>query len=261
MTPPYNDLWAAINVFRIDVASTDSGAADPKKCGGSGASPRTYFDATFCGDGTIQRLLTVNTNTVHTVVNKLFPQAHMIMVIVNSTVYGGSGGGVATFSLAQGANEIALHEMGHAAFGFVDEYEYYSGCGVDSPGSHDHFSGGEPSQQNDTINANRATTKWADLITASTPAPTTQNANCAECDPQANPLPANNVGLYEGAWFYHCGIYRAQFTCRMRALGNPYCAVCLRMIRRTLSPHLPAGGKIRAAGRAIHKKKEETNVS
>jgi hypothetical protein len=47
----------------------------------------------------------------------------MIMVMVNTTEYGGSGGDVATFSLAAGAQEIGLHEMGHTAFGFADEYE------------------------------------------------------------------------------------------------------------------------------------------
>src|SRR5205807_343476 len=53
-TAPFDALAEGINVFRIDVASTDSGADDPVACGGTGASPRTYFDATFCGDGQIQ---------------------------------------------------------------------------------------------------------------------------------------------------------------------------------------------------------------
>jgi hypothetical protein len=237
-TAPYDELWCAINVYRIDVASTDSGAADPVACGGTGASPHTYFDATFCGDGQIRRLLTVNNGTVHNVVNGLMPQAQMILVIVNSTIYGGSGGGVATFSLAAGADEIALHEMGHTAFGFADEYESYAGCGVDPPGSHDHYTGGEPGQPNVTIDTNRATNKWNVLVTASTPMPTTQNANCAQCDPQANPYPAATVGTYEGAYYYHCGAFRPQFNCRMRALGNPFCAVCQSVIRATLAPFM-----------------------
>ena len=32
-TAPYTDLWCGINVFRIDVVSTDSGADDPATCG------------------------------------------------------------------------------------------------------------------------------------------------------------------------------------------------------------------------------------
>jgi IgA peptidase M64 len=234
-TPPFDELWCALNIFRVDVTSTDSGADDPAACGGSGATARTYFDASFCNNG-IRRLLVCNDATVHTVVNAQVPQAHMIMVIVNSTVYGGSGGGVATFSLAPGANEIGLHEMGHTAFGFADEYEYYAGCGVDV--GHDHYAGGEPSQPNVTKDSNRATNKWRDLVAAATPMPTTSNADCSKCDPQGNPLPASTVGAYEGAFYYHCGAFRAQFNCRMRALGNPYCAVCQRVIRQTLAPFM-----------------------
>ena len=48
--------------------------------------------------------------------------------VVNSTIYGGSGGSVGTYSLAGGATEIAIHEMGHTAFGLADEYPYYAGA-------------------------------------------------------------------------------------------------------------------------------------
>jgi IgA Peptidase M64 len=238
--PPFDSLWNAINVYRIDVASSDSGAADPTACGGTGLAPHTYFDASFCNNG-IQRLLEVNDATVHDIVNTWMPQAHMIMVLVNSQVYGGSGGSVATVSLAPGAEEIALHEMGHTAFTFADEYEYYAGCGVDAPGTHDRYpGGGEPAQPNITANANRATNKWASLVAAATPMPTTRNANCSVCDPQGNPFSATTVGAYEGAGYYHCGLYRPQFDCRMRALNNPYCAVCQSEIRKVVTPFLPA---------------------
>jgi len=235
-TAPFGELWSALNIYRIDVASTDSGTDDPSACGGTGATARTYFDASFCNSG-IRRLLEVNEATVHSVVNAQMPQANMIMVIVNSTVHGGSGGSIAVFSLAPGGNEIGLHEMGHTAFGFADEYEYYAGCGSGETG-HDHYTGGEPSQPNVTKDANRATNKWRDLVLVATPMPTTLNKNCAQCDPQDNPLTADTVGAYEGAFYNHCGAYRPQFNCRMRALGFPYCAVCQQVIRRTLAPYM-----------------------
>src|SRR5262252_2284233 len=109
-TAPFDQLWPAINVHRVDVASTDTGAADPVACGGTGATPKTYFDATFCGDGQIRRLLTVNTTTARSVATAQVPQMHMTIVIVNSTIYGGSGGQVAVFSKAANAQEIAIHE-------------------------------------------------------------------------------------------------------------------------------------------------------
>src|SRR5438067_1652083 len=61
-TAPFSDLWCAVNVYLVDVASTESGADDPTTCGdgstGSGTMVATYFDATFCGDGQTRRLLT-----------------------------------------------------------------------------------------------------------------------------------------------------------------------------------------------------------
>jgi len=237
-TPPYDEMWCGINIYRIDVSSTDSGAADPVACGGTGYAPHTYFDATFCGDGKIQRLLTVNNGTVHDVVNAQLPQAHMIMVIVNSTEYGGSGGSVATFSLASGADEIGLHEMGHTAFGFADEYCYYQGCGIDT--DRNNYSGSEPGQPNITTDTNRTTIKWGSLIAASTALPTMSNPDCTQCNNGPNPVSADTVGAFEGAGYYHCGLYRGQYACRMRALGNPYCAVCQQVIRQTLAPYMPS---------------------
>src|SRR6202140_3761035 len=198
-TPPFDRLRTAINIYRVDVTSTDSGAKDPVVCGGTGANPHTYFDASFCINN-IRRLLVANNATVLSVVGAQVPQWHMAMVAVNSNVYGGSGGAVATFSKAAGAMEIALHEMGHTAFRFADEYEYYAGCGIDV--GHDHFPGSEPSQPNVTIDTNRATIKWRNLIQATTPLPTTANANCANCDPQPSPVSAGTVGAFEGADYY-----------------------------------------------------------
>jgi hypothetical protein len=158
------------------------------------------------------------------------------VVIVNSTIWGGAGGSIATSCIAGGWENVVLHELGHAAFGLADEYEYWAGCGVDV--GHDNYTGGEPSQPNVTTNTNRATIKWGDLILATTPLPTTSNADCSVCDPQANPFPPDTVGAYEGAKYYHCGIYRPQYNCMMRNLTS-FCAVCQEQIMDTLQPYMP----------------------
>jgi hypothetical protein len=231
---PFDELQCAFNVFRIDVASTDSGADDPASCGGTGAAPATYLDASFCGGG-IRRLLLVNADTVMDVANTEVPQWHQILVIVNSPIWGGAGGSIGTTSTAAGWENIAIHEFGHAAFGLADEYEYWEGCGRDK--DRDAYPGGEPSEPNATIDGNRATIKWRDLVIASTPAPTTRNADCTLCDPQPNPVSSGTVGAFEGARYYHCGVYRPEFDCMMRSL-RPFCAVCRRRIRATLSPYM-----------------------
>jgi IgA peptidase M64 len=236
-TPPFSDVLAsgplsnAINVFRIDVKSTDSGADDPTECGGTGATPATFFDASFCNYG-VQRLLLVDQDAVLDVVDRSVPEHHAIVVLVNSTIYGGSGGAIAVASLAAGANELALHELGHSPFGLADEYEYYLGCGVDV--DRDVHPATEPAEPNVTID-DTAATKWPGLIT--TGVPTTTNANCTVCDPLA--VDPGGVGTFEGAHYYHCKAYRPQFNCRMRALGHGFCAVCQERIRQTLTPFLP----------------------
>jgi IgA Peptidase M64 len=236
-TPPYGANWQAINVYRIDVASTDSGAADPTACGGTGAAPATYFDASFCNGG-IQRLLEVNDTTVHTVVNDYLPTAQAIMVLVNSDIYGGSEtlgpGGIGVFSANSESAQIGLHELGHT-FGLADEYPTWAGCGSGESG-HNTYTGGEPTQPNVTANTNRTTLKWREFVDASTAIPTTSNPNCDDCDPRTtSPVPAGTVGAFEGAYYNHCGAYRPEFTCMMQTLGVPYCTVCEAVIAANLS--------------------------
>ena len=242
-TAPFGDLWCGINIHRVDVVSTDSGADDPATCGdlstGSGAFARTYFDSTFCSGNLVRRLLTCDSVSARNVAQAQVPEVHMTLVVVNSTMYGGSGGAVATFSTAAGAAEIAMHEMGHTAFGFADEYEYYAGCGSGETG-HNVYAGGEPVEPNVTIDTQRNSIKWKAILSSQTDAlPTTSNADCTQCDTQSNPRAANYVGVYEGARYFHCGCYRAAYDCRMRSLGNPFCGVCQKVIRDTLSPYLP----------------------
>lgn len=234
-TPPFDALQTAFNVYRVDVASTDSGADDPAACGGTGAVAATFFDASFCNAG-IRRLLLVDTPSVVNVVNGQVPQWHQILVVVNSPIWGGAGGTIGTTSTAGGWEGIAIHEMGHAAFGLADEYEYWAGCGVDT--TQDTYAGPEPTQPNITADSNRATIKWRDLVLASTPMPTTSNADCTQCDSQPSPVPAGTVGAFEGAGYFHCGLFRPEFDCMMRNLSG-FCAVCRRRIRETLAPFIP----------------------
>ena len=228
-TAPFDEVWDEINVFRINVASTDSGADDPAACGGTGATPRTYFDSSFCNNG-IQRLLVADSGLALRVANDNVEAVHMVVMLVNSTVYGGSGGSIAVCSMAPTAIEIALHEMGHTAFGLADEYSSYVGCGAAND-NNNNYGIFEPSEPNVTRNTNRQTLKWRNFVDPATPLPTTQNADCTQCDPQPNPVSASTVGLFVGAHYFHCGAYRPQFNCRMRNLGQPFCAVCQQRIR------------------------------
>lgn len=237
-TAPFKDLQCAFNVYRIDVASNESGADDPEECEGTGATPATYFDGTFCtGNPPIKRLLHVNTQSVRDVVEEEIPQWHSILVIVNSPIYGGAGGAIATTSTSPGWENIPLHEIGHSTFGLADEYQSWASCGEEG---HDNYAGAEPASPNVTTNIDRATIKWKELILPATPLPTTDNPDCGSCDFQPNPVSDDTVGAFEGARYYHCDIYRPQYSCMMRNYA-PFCAVCQKAIIQTLTPYLPAG--------------------
>ena len=231
-TPPFDELSPAINIFRVNVSSTDSGADDPVATGGTGATVRTYFDATFGANG-IRRLLVCNTTTALQVAAAQVPEFTVAVVVVNSTIYGGSGGGVATYSLAGGATEIAIHEMGHTAFGLADEYPYYAGG---NETGHDHHPAGEPSEPNVTTNIDRNTLKWRWAVASTTAVPTMSNPNCSQVDSRPSPVPTGTVGLFEGAHYYHCGGYRPEYDCKMRNLGVPFCRVCRQAIWNRISP-------------------------
>lgn len=233
-TPPFDVMAGAINVFRIDVASRDSGADDPVRCGGTGATARTFFDATFCANNTA-RLLVVNQETALRTARRQVPRNRVGMVIVNSPIFGGSGGDVAVFSVAQHAFEIGVHELGHTFFGLADEYSTLRGCDSGETG-HDTFAGREPRKVNTTRETNPARIKWRNLITPGTAVPTTRNADCRRCDPQPSPVPPGTVGLFEGSGYFHCGLFRPEFDCKMRTLGKPFCAVCSAEIIRRLNP-------------------------
>jgi hypothetical protein len=239
-TAPYDGSWNRVNVHRVDVHSTDAGADNPLACGdgsapagGAATTVKTYFDSSFCNSG-IRRLLVCDAGLAVTTANGQVSNWDAILVVVNSTEYGGSGGQVAVYSLAAAAIEIALHEMGHSAFGLADEYEYYAGCSSGEAG-HDQHAASEPSEPNVTIEKDRAKIKWRHLILPATAIPTTSNADCTKCDTQANPAAVGTIGIFEGAHYAHCGAFRPAFDCRMRTIGQPFCALCQEVIRKKLT--------------------------
>lgn len=234
ITPPYDELFCGINVHRIDVVSTDSGADDPGCAGGAATTVNTYFDATFCtifAGNPLDRLLSVDATLALSVASAQVPLRHQVLCIVNSSKYGGSGGAIATCSTDVSAAKIAIHEIGHSAYGLADEY---GGDGSATPA-------GEPPEPNVTRDTNRATNKWRALIAATTPMPSQCDASCATstCVSPSTPPIAGAVGTYEGAKYSDCNVYRPLPSCYMRDYG-PFCPVCTSVIRQTLQPFQPA---------------------
>ncbi|HUP20801.1 MAG TPA: M64 family metallopeptidase [Gemmatimonadota bacterium] len=250
LQPDLGPMMAAVNVHKVNVASDQSGAGNPAACGdgspGSGANPRTYFDATYCGDGELRRTLTVDVELVMDTANAAVPLWNVILLIVNATESGGTAqGSVATVDLSGGWLGTAVHELGHAAFDLADEYAYRIGPDAAEP-AQDQYAGAEPPEANITTVRDRPDLKWRHLVPPHVPVPTMENLDCSVVDRSPNLLSgedANAVGLFEGAGYFHCGIYRPAFDCMMRSSLGRFCAVCRESIHdrlRLVMPPLPA---------------------
>ena len=195
-TPPYSDYRAFFNAYAVAVASAESGADHPSR----GVYRDTYFDAAYDCAG-IERLICLGgEGRLDTVLRDVFPEYDVVLVVVNDPEYGGSGGRFAVASTHGAAAEIAVHEVGHSFAGLSDEYGG-TGRGFDS--------------WNTTTTTDRARVPWRVWVEDETPLPT----------PDADAY-TGVVGLFEGAAYADFGAYRPERFCKMRALGDPFCAVC-----------------------------------
>jgi hypothetical protein len=240
--PWFPALGQAINVFRLNVASNQSGADDPATCGdgsaGAGTTAATYFDATFCNDG-IRRCLSGDETLARSTLDAEVPEWHTAAVLVNTTQRGGcANGDVFWTAISDDWKDVVMHELGHASFGLADEYHYWEGCSSGET-DRDHAPAGEPFQRNVTTATDRASLKWGYFVAPTTPIPTMVNPDCSQCDDRPNVLPDDTtIGLYEGAKYYHCDRFRPAYTCRMRNSGQAYCRVCVDAIADVLADFL-----------------------
>lgn len=222
---PFDTMASALNIFRLDVWSTQSGADR------NGTKVATYFDAYFAQDP--QRLLLVDavlvTDTVEAALSDAAAgaHAHKIVVIVNTVFDGGSGGisaGVAVASRAVSARTV-VHELGHL-FGLVDEYDT---VGPDSISNWSHVPPSPPAPPksqvpNLSMSYALADLPWADLVDAQTPLPTDGYSQATWSTVGAFAV-ADSVGSN----------YRPQSRCRMRyAETGSFCTVCERHIEQAL---------------------------
>ncbi|WP_236573309.1 M64 family metallopeptidase [Streptomyces sp. GS7] len=204
---PYGTYQKLFNVWSVDAVSAESGVSgDP----GKDVSRNTALGAHFWCDG-VERLLCIDQQKVDAYVAKA-PQADLVLVLANSTKYGGAGyneasptlgyEGISTASAhGKNADQVAIHETGHSLGKLADEYSY---PGV--PG-YEQYTGPEMPQPNSSIlNADAMAagrTKWFRWLGAASP-------------------DGGAVGTYEGGNFYVKGLYRPTEDSLMRSLGKPF---------------------------------------
>ncbi len=178
---PFKNYQEFFNVFTIKVPSNESGAAmNPNNL------IDNYFGSTFGYAGIERLLVPTKTASITNVLANNFPLYDQAFMIVNSSIYGGSGGLVPTASTHSSSSEIAIHEMGHSFSNLADEY----------------WAGAQYAREaiNMTQETNTANLKWK------------------------NWLGDFGIGLYpyeeSPTW------QRPHQNCKMRYLGVPFCSVC-----------------------------------
>lgn len=121
---PFSSYKDKFNVYAIKVISNASGAGNSRS-----ELIDNYFGSTFYADGITARALAVcYTAKAYELTNYYTPKCDMRVVLVNSTVYGGTGGSLAVSSLHPALKDIVAHELGHSFGGLADEY--WPGAGV-----------------------------------------------------------------------------------------------------------------------------------
>ncbi len=201
---PYASYKSLFNVWAVDAVSRESGVSgDPGKDVVKDTALRSAF---FC-DG-VERLLCVDTGRVESYAAKA-PAADLVVVLSNSTKYGGAGyndvvskvgyDGIATASSDHPkSDQIAVHETGHSLGKLADEYQY------DEYGT---YTGAEPAEANITkLSADEMTAqrqKWYRWIGRTSP-------------------DGGTVGAYEGGGYYPKGLFRPTDNSIMRTLGREF---------------------------------------
>ncbi|RJQ85560.1 M64 family metallopeptidase [Amycolatopsis panacis] len=213
---PYQSYRKQFNIWQVNVVSPDSGVSnDPDQ----GIQRNTALGSYFWCDG-IERLLCVNETKANQYAAAA-PDVDQVLVLANSTKYGGAGGGVATSSGGNASSsQIVAHELGHSIGGLADEYDY-GDCDPREPA--------EPNATaltEDQMRSQQA--KWYQYL--------------------GKPSPdGSTVGAYEGSRYCQTGMYRPSADSLMRTLGKPFNppstdAMIAGFYREapSLAPHRPA---------------------
>lgn len=184
----------------------DTAAQSDPKAAGAGIFVSTAFDGKFC-TSQIHRLVTINSSKIYAAASA-FPGWDQLVVLLNDSVYGGSGGSIAVTTTNSNAKLIVIHEYGHTFHDLADEYTSaypgYPACSDISPSNN--------CEVNVTNQTDSSMIKWRSWFTPSIPIPT--------------PAGTAGIGLFEGARYQTSGVYRPQNSCGMRSLGAQFCSIC-----------------------------------
>jgi hypothetical protein len=264
-TPPFKQRRSDFNVWAIAPASAMTGVSRP--------STNNYVDSplgvSFDAFRSERYVLTSENKSMRRIASSA--PYDFVQILTNTETYG--GGGIYRLYATTSANSewssyVFIHEFGHHFAGLADEY-YTSSVSYQSPQVLK-----EPYEPNVTINTDRNTLKWRDLVDQSTPLPTpwpkeaydkhsyasqevrAQMRKDKVAEAQMNALFRSgqttveqlfskakfrdSIGLFEGANYQPEGTYRSQQNCMMFTRSNHFCKVCANAIEQVIDEYTQA---------------------
>lgn len=195
LNAPFSDYQGFFNATALFFASEQSGTDQPN----NNIQVKTYFEATQHGsDGRL--LYGDGAKVEREVAGALTPDAHeLIIVLVNTPLYGGAGGSIAWASAGNRlASELALHEIGHSFANLQDEY-------VDSVVAKDFPTTNSEFRNSAHVTDSLSRIPWQDWM--------------GYADGELGV-----IGTYEGGYYRSNGIWRATQNSKMLYLDVPFSA-------------------------------------
>lgn len=211
--PPLSNYKPYFNVFAVEVVSNESGVTHPGTASDEPVHRNypitkadTYFGSTFDYAGVHRLLVATNEHNIMSVLATSVPDYDQVFVIVNTEIYGGSGGNaISTISRHKTSADIAYHELGHSFAGLADEYDVAGWAGEGA---------------NIARTAERSTLPWRQWANDTVPLPTPRS-----------PDYENIVGAFPRAYndSDERGFIPTQ-NCKMQYIFYPFCPVCSEYI-------------------------------
>ncbi|MGM9663134.1 MAG: M64 family metallopeptidase, partial [Oscillospiraceae bacterium] len=124
---PYDEFADTIKIYALGVESNESGVTGANASSAADVANNqvdTYFGASFWSFG-MDRLVSLTLEGEqkgYALRDEYLPETDYCLYIVNSTVYGGSGGDYCVASLNTQSYDMMVHEMGHTIGDLADEY-------------------------------------------------------------------------------------------------------------------------------------------
>ncbi|MBN8457974.1 MAG: hypothetical protein J0M04_09050 [Verrucomicrobia bacterium] len=195
---PWREYRPYFNIYRIEVASAQSGCDYGDTSGPSGTRD-TWFETGFTVPEVSQWIAAtpIGEDRAYGLLDEWVPEYDIAVILVNDAKYGGTGGPIAVVTTHPLGAAVIEHELGHSFGNLADEYDQ------------DLLDKSPAEAPNNTEETLRDFVRWKHWFESATPVPTPETEGFS-----------STVGLFEGSMYRATGWYRPHLDSVMRHLNR-----------------------------------------